>query len=208
MFRVIGEPLEKLINGQRPIIGMPAGAIEGGGRHFLQQFVILAPQPAQCFEGLLRLPARVVQVLGPALLVEGHDGRVILGEHLAETAGKNEFRVRQVRYELPDAPFTGSRSKIFFFSEHTGEYNGEHLRPTAVSFQESGDFGHMESVSNNPRSSCSIRTGGRAICTSGFPTESSTPGSTTSARPPLCASEAVRIHSRFPHYTLTAELIP
>src|ERR1035437_5328295 len=73
---------EQAEQGHRAILGVVAGALESGLRKPLEQLVILRADAPEGFERLFGLAARVIQVAGPRILVEGHEGRVVFGDDL------------------------------------------------------------------------------------------------------------------------------
>src|ERR1035437_10437702 len=77
---VAGVALEQAEQGPRGILGVGAGALESGFGGRFERIVILGANAAEGFERLFGLAARVIQVSRPGILVEGHQGGVVLGD--------------------------------------------------------------------------------------------------------------------------------
>lgn len=60
--------------------------------------------------------------LGPVVLIEGLDDRVVFGERLTEAEGEDEFAVGEVGEDLSDAPFAGGGRLVEL---RAGEWGGE-----------------------------------------------------------------------------------
>src|SRR5690242_4909471 len=91
---------------------MVAGTREDVFRQSLEKLVIFGAKLAEGFERLRNLASLVVQMVRPQLAVEGLQRGIVLGRDLTDAHHADSLRIRQVAYDLPDAPLIGSRFKI------------------------------------------------------------------------------------------------
>lgn len=115
--------------------------------HPFEQIVILGAQAPKSLERLLRFASSVVEVVGPTILIIGHDQRVLLRQDLPESMGADQFRIGHVGHELPDTPFPTRtvrprRNKILLFAKNARKDHGEQFRTATESFEECWNIGH------------------------------------------------------------------
>ena len=98
------------------------------GKHrfglIFEQLVILAAQAAERLDGLRDFSLFVIEIRGPLVLIEADQGRVVLGDHLAETHNVDRFDIGQVAHDHAHAPLSFGRGEIEFRAGGAGGDNG------------------------------------------------------------------------------------
>ena len=134
-FRMPRDALHQLAERHTAGFGMVAGPLEGALGQGLQQFVILSAKTAERLERLLRLATGIIQVASPQFLVEGDQCGIVLGRDLPATVAAHQFRIGQVRHNLPCAPLLRRGPEILLLSENSGQNHSQKFRTAAESFQ-------------------------------------------------------------------------
>ena len=120
-----GVAFEELAEGHSAVFGVVAGAVEGFLLEAFEQFMVLGADAAEGLEGSIGLAAGVVEVGSPLVLVVGDEGGIVFGDDLAEAVGADHLGVGKMSHNLPDAPFSGGGHEVLFFSEDSGQDDGQ-----------------------------------------------------------------------------------